>query len=82
MGSFLALNLIIKRSYADMNTNSIIKMFCLENFKSEMRKAKLEYKDELGEEICNCYIKNLTNNKSHEKSISDCKIKSKKYFNL
>tara|TARA_B100000900_G_C20495726_1_gene681508 strand:+ start:187 stop:465 length:279 start_codon:yes stop_codon:yes gene_type:complete len=82
MSSYLIFNQFIKRSYADINMNSIINMFCLKNVKAEIIKANLEYKDELGQEICNCYIKNLTNNKSHEKSISDCKIKSKKNFNL
>ena len=82
LGSYLILNQIFKKSYADFNTNSIINMFCLENVKAEMLKAKLEYKKNLGEDICNCYIKNLKNNKSHEKSISDCKIESKKKFNL
>ena len=82
MGIYLMFNQTLKKSHANINTNSIINMFCLENVKAEMLNAKLEYKDSLGKEICNCYIKNLTNNKSHEKSISDCKIESKKNFNF
>ena len=82
MGSYCMINQIHEESHANVNKNSIINMFCLENVKAEMLKAKLEYKKNLGEDICNCYIKNLKNNKSHEKSISDCKIESKKKFNL
>ena len=81
--SLLILNqIIIRKSYSDINTNSIIHMFCIENFKSEMIKAKLQYEENLGKEVCNCYIRNISNNKSHERSISECKIESKKKFNL
>ena len=76
------LNQLFIKSYADINSNYIINMFCLQNVKAEMNAANLEYKEIFGQEICKCYLKNLSNNKSHEQSISECKKESKNYINL
>ena len=53
-------------------------MFCLENVKSEMLKANMDYEENFAKKVCNCYIQKLSNNKSHEKSISECKLESDK----
>jgi len=82
IGCSLSLNQIFIKSFAEFNTNSIITMFCLENVKSEMLKANLEYKESFGQEVCDCYIKKLSENKSHEKSISECKIESASKLNV
>ena len=60
---------------AEINTNGIIKIFCLENFKSEMIKANLIYTESLGNDVCDCYLKGINNNISHENSILKCKSK-------
>ena len=58
--------------YAELNTNSIIKIFCLESVKSEMIKANKNYTESFGNEVCDCYLKNIKNNIAHEKSILKC----------
>ena len=79
---YLILNPKFNRSYADISTNSIIRMFCVENVKSEMLKANLKYEESFGKEVCNCYLNKISNNISHEDSISECKIESKNNINL
>ena len=74
--SYLILNQLFIKSYADINTNAIINMFCLENVKAEMKAAKIEYKEIFGQKVCNCYLEKISNNKSHEQSISECKKES------
>ena len=53
--------------------SSIIKIFCIENVKSEIRKANLAYTESFGNKVCDCYLKNINNNIEHEKSILKCK---------
>ena len=59
---------------AEINNNSIIKIFCKESVKSEFKKNNLEYKTSIGEDVCNCYLKNISKNVSHQESISNCKL--------
>ena len=61
------------KSSAELNTNSIIKIFCIENVKSEIRKANLIYTESFGNKVCDCYLNNINNNIEHEKSIFKCK---------
>ena len=82
IGCSLTINQIFIKSFADFNTNSIITIFCLENVKAEMLKANLDYKESFGKEVCDCYIKKLSENKSHNNSISECKIESADKFNV
>ena len=64
---------------SEINTNAIIKIFCKESVKSEFKKNNFEYKESIGEDVCNCYLINISNNISHKESISRCKLeKSKK----
>ena len=67
---------------AETKNNSIINLFCIENFKQEMLKANLNYDQEIAEETCDCYLKEFINTNSHEKAISTCKLETKKKFNL
>ncbi len=82
ISSFLILNQLLIKTHADLNSNKIINMFCIKNVKAEMLAAKLKYEDNFGQEVCNCYLKKISNNKSHEESISECKIESRKNLNL
>ena len=63
---------------SEIKTNSIIKIFCKESVKAEFKKNDSKYDASIGEDICNCYLKNISKNISHEESISNCKIKFKK----
>ena len=59
---------------SEINKISIIKIFCKESVKSEFKKNNFEYEESIGESICNCYLKNISNNISHKESISKCKL--------
>ena len=72
----------IEKIHSEINTDSIIKIFCLENVKSEMQKANLKYQDHIGQLTCDCYLKNIKKEKSHEESISYCKLETKNKFNI
>ena len=67
---------------AEENNNSIIKYFCLKTVKSEFKMNNVAYSKDLGEDICNCYLKNIAGNFSHEESITNCKLENKKKINL
>ena len=67
---------------AETKKNSIINLFCIENFKEEMFKANIDYKEEIAKETCDCYLKEFINNNSHQKAINKCKLETKKKFNL
>ena len=60
---------------SDTKTNSIIKIFCKESVKSEFKKNNYDYDEKIGEDVCNCYLKNLSKKISHQESISKCKLK-------
>ena len=59
---------------SEIKTNSIIKIFCKESVKSEFKKNNFEYKDSIVEDVCNCYLKNISKDISHKESISKCKL--------
>ncbi len=78
---FIFFNQILTiKSSQELNTNSIIKLFCIENVKSEIRKANLIYTENFGNKVCDCYLKNINNNMEHEKSIFKCKEDANKQF--
>ena len=59
---------------SEIKTNSIIKIFCKESVKSEYKKNNFAYEESIGEDVCNCYLKNISKNISHKESISKCKL--------
>ena len=74
-----SLVLLINLTYADnllsdTKTNSIIKIFCKESVKSEFKRNNFAYEESIGEDVCNCYLKNISKNVSHKESISKCKL--------
>ena len=80
---FLFFNQIsIIKSSPEFNANSIIKLFCIENVKSEIKKANLIYKENFGDEVCDCYLKNINNNIEHETAIFKCKNDVNKKLDL
>ena len=60
---------------SEIKTNSIIKIFCKESVKSEYKKNNFAYEESIGDDVCNCYLKNISKNVSHKESISKCKLK-------
>ena len=63
---------------SEIKKNSIIKIFCKESVKSEFKKNNFVYEESIGDEVCNCYLKNISKNISHKDSISKCKLKNYK----
>ena len=64
------------------NKNSIINLFCIENFKEEMLKANISYEEKIAQETCDCYLKEFINTNSHQNAINKCKLETQKRFNL
>ena len=79
---FLLLGYLNIESLAEIKKNSIINLFCIENFKEEMLKANINYEEEIAKETCDCYLKEFINTNSHQKAINKCKLETKKKFNL
>ena len=83
---FLSCFILIKTANKDIsaetNTNSIIKLFCLENIKDEMAQANISYDENMANYTCDCYLEEFFQNKNHKKSIEICKLESKEKFNL
>ena len=67
---------------AESKQNSIINIFCVENFKLEMLKAKINFDEEIAKETCDCYLEEFIKTNSHQKAINKCKLETKKKFNL
>ena len=67
---------------AETKKNSIINLFCIESFKQEMLKAKINYDEKIANNTCDCYLEEFINTNSHQKSINKCKLETKKKFNL
>ena len=59
---------------SDTKTNVIIKIFCKESVKSEYKKNNFAYEESIGEDVCNCYLKNISKNVIHKESIFKCKL--------
>ena len=67
---------------AETKNNSIINLFCIENFKEEMLKANINYEEEIAKDTCDCYLKEFIKTNSHQKAINKCKLEIKKKLNL
>ena len=67
---------------AETKNNSIINLFCIQNFKEEMLKANINYDEEIAKDTCDCYLEEFINTNSHNKAISKCKLKTQEKFNL
>ena len=84
---FIFVNLIILlnslNSYylAQTKQNSIIKLFCLQSVKEEMKKAEMVYSEEIANETCDCYYEEFKQNASHQDAKTKCKLKTKENLN-
>ena len=85
---FVLVNFLLLLGYlnfeylADTKKNSIINIFCIQNFKEEMLKANINYDEEIAKDTCDCYLEEFINTNSHSKAISKCKLRTQKKFNL
>ena len=85
---FVLVNFLLLMGYlnfeylAETKKNSIINLFCIQNFKEEMLKANINYDEEIAKDTCDCYLEEFINTNSHSKAISKCKLKTQKKFNL
>ena len=85
---FVLVNFLLLLGYsnfeylAETKKNSIINLFCIQNFKEEMLKAKINYDEEIAKYTCDCYLEEFINTNSHQKAINKCKLETKKKFNL
>ena len=67
---------------AETKNNSIINLFCIENFKKELLRANIKYDEEVAKDTCDCYLEEFSKSRSHQKAINKCKLETKKKFNL
>jgi hypothetical protein len=47
-----------------------------------MLKANLNYDEEIAKDTCNCYLEKFRKGTSHQNSINECKLETKKKFKL
>ena len=47
-----------------------------------MLKANLNYDEEIAKDTCNCYLEKFRKGTSHQHSINECKLETKKKFKL
>tara|TARA_Y200000002_G_scaffold23259_1_gene17570 strand:+ start:235 stop:516 length:282 start_codon:yes stop_codon:yes gene_type:complete len=80
--SFFLLGFLNSEYLAETKNDSIINLFCIESFKVEMLKAKLNYNEEIARNTCDCYLQELSKSTSHQNSINKCKLETIKKFNL
>ena len=85
---FIFMNLMIlfnsfnSNHLAQTKQNSIIKLFCLESVKEEMRKAEMVYSEKIANETCECYYEEFTQTASHQDAKTKCKLEVKENLNL
>ncbi len=83
----IVLLLVISTSFLDSQGNSnelntLIKHFCLDELKRELKSVGKEINNELGEFTCNCFIKGIEDGKNLTLARDTCKEKASKNFNL
>ena len=47
-----------------------------------MLRANIKYEEEIANYTCECYSEEFSENRSHEKAISKCKLETQEKFNL
>ena len=66
---------------AQTQQNSIIKLFCIQSVKEEMLNAKMEYKEKIANEACECYYKEFIKTASHQVAKTKCKLETEEILN-
>ena len=80
--NFIILWAFLNTEHSVKSKNSIINLFCIENFKEEMIKANINYDQQMAKDTCDCYLNEYINTNSHQKAINKCKLETKRKFNL
>ena len=84
---FVFVNLIILFNFfnsyciAQNKQNSIIKLFCLQSVKEEMKKAEMTYSEEIANETCECYYEEFIQTASHQDAKTKCNLETKDTLN-
>ena len=79
---FIFLNLMILfnsfNNYylAQTKQKSIIKLFCLQSVKEEMKKAEMIYSEEIANQTCDCYYEEFIQTASHQDAKTKCKFET------
>ncbi len=60
--------------------NQVIKLFCLEGFRKELKNNKQAIDPKLGEYVCDCFVKRINNSSSLESARETCKEDAIKEF--
>ena len=76
-GKVLIMIVILKFTFPGISysqdLNGIIKIFCLDGFSKEVKRNKTNINPELGEYVCDCFVKRINNNSSLESARETCK---------
>ena len=72
------LNLFNSNNLVQSKQNSILKTFCIQSVKKEMRKAELAYSEEIANETCECYYEEFIQTSSHKYAKTKCKLEAQK----
>ena len=74
----IILNLLNSNNLVQAKQNSILKTFCIQSVKKEMRKAEIAYSDEIVNETCECYYEEFIQTSSHKYAKTKCKLEAQK----
>ena len=74
----ILLNLFNSNNLVRSKQNSILKTFCIQSVKKEMRKAELAYSEEIANETCECYYEEFIQTSSHKYAKTKCKLEAQK----
>ena len=74
----ILLNLFNSNNLVQSKQNSILKTFCIQSVKKEMRKAELAYSEEIANETCECYYEEFIQTSSHKYAKTKCKLEAQK----
>ena len=77
----ILLNLFNSNNLVQSKQNSILKTFCIQSVKKEMRKAELAYSEEIANETCECYYEEFMKTASHQEAKTKCKLETKENLN-
>ena len=74
----ILLNLFNSNNLVQSKQNSILKTFCIQSVKKEMRKSEFEYSEEIANETCECYYEEFIQTSSHKYAKTKCKLEAQK----
>ena len=67
--------------YHSQDLNNLIKTFCIEGFKNELKNNNDKINLDLGEYVCDCFVTKVNNNESLDSARDKCKKEAMDKFN-